>query len=52
MREVRDTKGAIIYRIDNDRIIAETPTDMSTLHQTIREGKIFINKAKKKLGAN
>lgn len=43
---VKDTKGKVLYRIKNNEIIPEGPNDLKSLHKTIRERKIFINKTR------
>jgi len=46
MRVVKDTKGKILYRVKENEIIPEGPDDLKSLHKTIRERKIFINKTR------
>ncbi len=47
MREVRDTKGKVVYRIENNRIIPEGPKDMRKMHKTLRERKIMVVNSKR-----
>ena len=46
MREIRDLKGNVIYRIEGGMIIPESPSDMITIHQTIRDGRASVSRSK------
>ncbi len=45
MRVIRDTKGTILYKVENNVIISHGPSDMKTIHKTIREGKTHVNRS-------
>lgn len=48
MRDVKDTKGNVIYRLVDDKIVPEGPLDNGAMHVTLREKKSTISRNKLK----